>query len=234
MRKLIRAILVMFLFLFVLSTVNTHAYYGVLSDRDAESLSRKSFNMRGTEGIYYNLYIIGENERGNTFQNYWKGGRFDTAYSCCHYTAYISESTNSSAFEQSENLFEQGRFGRARSSEETINLTDGNVYLMENTNGNPDILVTSEQMSSSFVDYRFFIIKEGKLTAMKVKYSDGEIGVTTIGRPTRPYIMQDGTIAIPKFRQRQFTPGEKYGNYTAVYMPDYTNCILISAYLIWE
>ena len=91
---------------------------------------------------------------------------------------------------------------------------------MENTNGNPDILVTSEQMSSSFVDYRFFIIKDGKLTAMKVKYSDGEIGVTT--------------IAIPRFRQRQFTPGEKYGNYTAVYMPDYTNCILISAYLIWE
>lgn len=134
----------MFLFLFALSTVNTHAYYGVLSDRDAESLSRKSFNMRGTEGIYYNLYIIGENERGNTFQNYWKGGRFDTAYSCRHYTAYISESTNSSAFEQSENLFEQNRFGRARSSEETINLTDGNVYLMENTNGNPDILVTSE------------------------------------------------------------------------------------------
>lgn len=51
----------MFLFLFALSTVNTHAYYGVLSDRDAENFSRKSFNMRGTEGIYYNIYIIGEN-----------------------------------------------------------------------------------------------------------------------------------------------------------------------------
>lgn len=50
----------MFLFLFAFSIVNTHAYYGVLSDRDAESLSRKSFNMRGTEGIYYN--IIGKAE----------------------------------------------------------------------------------------------------------------------------------------------------------------------------
>ncbi|MDK8254135.1 MAG: hypothetical protein QP733_06815 [Dialister micraerophilus] len=96
---------------------------------------------------------------------------------------------------------------------------------MKNTNGNPDILVTFEH-------YRFFIVKDGKPTAMKVKYNDGEIGVTTIGRPTKPYIMQDGTIAIPRFRQRQFTPGEKYGDYTAVYMLDYTNCILISAYSI--
>lgn len=139
------------------------------------------------------------------------------------------ESTNSSAFEQFENLFDQNRFGRVRNYEETINLTDGNVYLMENTNGNPDILVTSEQMSSSFVDYRFFIIKDRKLTAMKVNYDDGEISVTTIGRPTKSYIMQDGTSAIPKFRQRQFTPGERYGDYTAVYMPDYTNGIRISA-----
>ena len=100
---------------------------------------------------------------------------------------------------------------------------------MENTNGNPDILVTSEQMSSSFVDYRFFIIKDRKLTAMKVNYDDGEISVTTIGRPTKSYIMQDGTSAIPKFRQRQFTPGERYGDYMAVYMPDYTNGIRISA-----
>lgn len=64
---------------------------------------------------------------------------------------------------------------------------------------------------------------------MKVHYDDGEISVTTIVRPIKPYIMQDGTIAIPKFRQRQFTPGERYGDYTAVYMPDYTNCIRISA-----
>lgn len=61
---------------------------------------------------------------------------------------------------------------------------------MKNTNGNPDILVTFEH-------YRFFIVKDGKPTAMKVKYNDGEIGVTTIGRLTKPYIMQDGTIAIP-------------------------------------
>lgn len=78
------------------------------------------------------------------------------------------------------------------------------------------------------MDYRLFVIKNGELKQMKFLYKSGKTRLEFIGDHKLPYELDDGTIAMPWFRRK--TMEAKGGVFITIFMPDYTNMVLIDAY----
>lgn len=229
MKKIIKCLLVLALLL--LSGIGyscTYAAPNVLTYSMASERSRAAYLMNGTDGKLYNIYIVGENENfyGRAM---WRKTDYDQLYSADAYWAYVSESGDSVAMFQSVNLFGK----KYADQKEYMNLTDptymSGVFVIPGTEGQPDVLVTAKQMTGGgFVDYRCFVIKNGELRQMKFMSDNKKTRLAVIGIHSEPYEVEDGTLAFPWFRQRQMdTPG---GHFVSVYMPDFTNLILIHAY----
>lgn len=211
-----------------------YAAPNVITESAATEKSRVSYLMNGTDGKMYNLYIVGENERFYGSNGSWKKTDYDQVYSATSYWAYISEMNDSNAILQNVNLFGK----KSSNYPEYINRTDptymGGVYVIKSVQGQPDILVSAIQSAASYVDYRFFVIQNGVLRAMRLMNENNQETRTAImGTHSSPYEKEDGTVAIPWFRRKDIArdgttiPG---GNFVSVYMPDFTNLILIHAY----
>lgn len=202
----------------------------VMPDVMAAEKARYSYMMTGTDGKLYNLYIIGDNEQfigGGKAP--WVHDRWDQLYLADRYSAYISEN-GGSAILQYNNLFGSRKNSRGGYANLSAPTWSGGVSLIKGVDGQPDILVTAEQMAFSFVDYRLFVIQNGELKQMKFLYKSGKTRLDFIGRHKLPYELDDATIAMPWFRQGHLAPGLKSGIFVTVFMPDYTNLVLIEAY----
>lgn len=197
-----------------------------LSDEYATNKSRLSWVARGTDGEMYNIYIIGENEKFMGGRDApWKATDNDQAFGTkTGYHAYISKLGDMTALLQSLNLF--GESPRV-DGYYVVNLTDpswqGGAFLIKGKNGQPDILATAKQMYYSFVDYRFFVIKNGVLRPMKFMSDSQRTRIQIIGDHELPYAVEDGTLAVPWFERGK-------GVHTSVYMPDFENLLFIHAY----
>lgn len=211
-----------------------HAAQAVMPDTMAMEMSRKSFVMHDENGKIYNVYIIGDDEMFVGAKHFtWLSGRdIDQVYKAYPYNAYLSAPGERSAEIQYVQLFGK-KMDTTRP--DFINVTAptyiGGVYVIQGEDGQPDMLVTTKQMSVSFVDYHFFIIKNGELRPMRFMHKDRSLRMAFIGvhKPARG--LDDGTIAIPWFRQGHTGAG-KSGSFITVFMPDFTNMILISSYTI--
>jgi hypothetical protein len=207
-----------------------------LPDADAMQKARVSYAMTGTDGSTSNVYIIGENESftgaGNTT---WRTGEWDQIYSASRYNAYVSPINSDYAVLQDASLF-TSLYGSSPGTYR-FNLTDpsysGGAFLIEGVNGQPDILVTAKQESAGGVSYRFFVIRNGKLTPMKIMFENRQTAYNMTGTHHRPYGLADGTVAVPWFKQRTMD-SPSHGSFITVFMPDFTNAILTSAYVVKE
>lgn len=209
------------------------AYQTVIPDSIAIERSRISYIMRDVNGAIYNLYIIGDGEIFVGAQTEpWRKTEWDEIYEASSYNAYLTGPNSNNAVVQSVNLFGKNKVSGYK---HRLNLTNptwrSGIYLIKGVNGQPDILVTAYQMAASFVDYRFFAIKNGELRPLKLMFGNQRTSTRMIGIHKPAYGLADGTIAIPWFRQRM--PGPlKPGNFITVFMPDFDNFILIAAYTI--
>lgn len=216
----------------------SYAAPSVIGESEAIEKSRISYLMTGTDGKMYNLYIIGENEKFYGAKNTWKKTDYDQVYSANSYWAYISEMNDSNAILQDVNLFGK----RSSNHPEYINRTNpsymGGIYVIKGVQGNPDILISACQPTYSFVTYRIFVIKDGALHAMRaVNDISQETMTSLVGIHRKPYGLDDGTFAFPWFRRgtwRQDGTKVPGGNFTSVYMADFTNLLLIHAYTYKE
>lgn len=220
------------------NTSVSYAAPSVITESAATEKSRISYLMNGTDGKMYHLHIIGENEKFYGSKGAWKKTDYDQVYSAASYWAYISEMNGSNAILQNINLFGK----KSPNYPEYINRTDptymGGIYVIKGLQGQPDILVSAVQSSASYIDYRFFVIQNGSLRPMRLMSdSSQETRSVIMGTHKRPYEKEDGTLALPWFRRKGMAadgttiPG---GNFVSVYMPDFTNLILISAYTYKE
>ena len=239
MKKVLFGLALMAAALCTANTSESYAAASVITESAAMEKSRVSYLMNGTDGKMYNLYIVGENEKfcGGKMPG-WKRTDYDQVYSATSYWAYISEMNDSNAILQNVNLFGK----KSSNYPEYINRTDptymGGVYIIKGVQGQPDILVTACQTSASFVTYRVFAIKNGVLYPMKVINDTNQETMTNlVGIHRKPYGMDDGTYAFPWFRRGMWKQdGTKIpgGNFTSVYMADFTNLMLIHAYTYKE
>lgn len=220
------------------NTLESYAAPSVISESAATEKSRVSYLMNGTDGKMYHLYIVGEGEKFYGSKATWKQTDYDQLYCAVSYWAYISDMNDSNAILQDVNLFGK----KSSNHPEYINRTDptyvGGIYIMKGVQGQPDILVSASQSSASYVDYRFFVIQNGNLRPMKfMSDTSQETRTATMGTHRKPYEKEDGTVACPWFRRKDMVrdgtpiPG---GNFVSVYMPDFTNLILIPAYTYKE
>lgn len=212
--------------IFTLFACSVDAAPVTLTDEYAADKARLSWVVQGTDGRMYNLYIIGENEKFMGGRNaIWKYSDNDQAFGTWSgYHAYISMPGEINTILQSANLFgdsarNDGYF--------VVNLTNpswqGGAFIIKGVNGQPDILVTAKQMHASFVDYRFFVIKNGILRPMKFVDKRQQTTIEITGDHDLPYAVDDGTLAVPWFYRGK-------GTYVSVYMPDFENLMFISAY----
>ena len=235
MKKVLFGLALMAAALCTANTSESYAAASVITESAAMEKSRVSYLMNGTDGKMYNLYIVGENEKfcGGKMPG-WKRTDYDQVYSATSYWAYISEMNDSNAILQNVDLFGK----KSPNHPEYINRTDptymAGVYVIKGVQGQPDILVSARQSSASYVDYRFFAIKNGILRPMKfMSSSSQETRLVLLGTHSEPYEKEDGTLAFPWFRRGAISEdGRKIpgGNFVSVYMPDFTNLILIHAY----
>lgn len=228
MRKEIVRIFCLIIMAFAVNITMADAFQNVLTESVAAQKSRISFLMNGTDGKMYNVFIIGENEHFVTGYA-WKSTPNDQLYKADSYHAYISEASDSVSNFQYINLF-----GNNKGYPEYINRSNptytGGVFVIKGEQGQPDILASALQRTGGgFVDYRFFAIKNGTLRPMKVLYKDQTTTYVLVGTHQKAYALEDGTIASPYFIQNNGR-NNRWGNYTAVYMPDFTNLVLIHAY----
>lgn len=239
MLKQIGIVIRAFVLLVLLLLCSNFAYAqapATMADSVAMGKARVSFVMHDANGDIYNLYIIGENESfvgaGNSS---WCATETDQVYEASWYDAYLTGPNSRIAVIQDVSLF---GYSKNEQYKQYINLTApsyrSGVYLIKGVNGQPDILATAMQMTASFVDYRFFAIKNGELTPMKLMFSNQRTGTRMVGIHKRAYGLDDGTIAIPWVRQgmKGMTGGLKSGRFISVFMPDFTNMILIFSYSI--
>lgn len=234
MKQLYKLTFPVILVAFLLLSGNlAYATYMQLPDTVAIGVARLSYVMHDAKGEIYNLYIIGDNERFVGARNTtWRNTENDQIYEAAPYHVYVTGPNSDTAIVQDVDIF--GDRDKANSTER-LNLTNptyqSGIYLIKGVNGQPDILVSATQMSASFVDYRFFAIKNGKLRAMKLMFGDQRTSTKMSGIHTPAYGLDDGTIAIPWFQSR--IPGQvKAGRFISVFMPDFTNMILIYSYRI--
>lgn len=229
------------LLLLMSCTVNlmppTYAMQTVMSEEMAMEQSRLSYLMNGTDGKMYNVYIVGDNESFFGSKAFWKKTDYDQVWKADGYWAYVCEANDSVPMLQSANLFGKKSAGNF----EYINRTEatymGGIYVIRGIDGQPDMLVSARQMTGGgFVDYRFFVIKNGMLKQMKFLYDSNQTRMVKIGTHKRPYGLEDGTIAFPWFRQGHIDGDRKIpgGNFMSVFMPDFTNLILIHGYTYKE
>ena len=209
------------------------AMQNVMTSQVALRNSRQMFTLRGTDKKVYRVYILGENERYGKNVPGWQKTKYDQLYVADGYYAYVEDLNSGVAVFQSTELF-----GKRKGYTESVNLTDptygGGFYVIRGMNGEPDILVSAMQMTGNgHVDYRFFVVKNGMLKQMKLLNSSKETFYKFVGHHKRPYMLDDGTIALPWFKRGQGSanPG---GLFTSVYMTDFTNLILMFAYTYKE
>lgn len=230
MKQLIRS-MVFFTLLVFLGISQIFAALYSLPDINAAQQSRLSFLMHGTDGVAYNVYIIGDGESYAGRSAPWSYNAGDLIYKAKAYYAYISKVNEDSAVMQSVELFGANTTGHYEYINPIKPSHTGGIYLIKGVNNQPDILVSAMQMTGGgFVDYRYFAVKDGHLQQMKLMSSEQSTRLVSMGRiNSMPYAVADGTIAVPWFRQRQGGITD-FGNFTSVYMPDYQNLILIFAY----
>ena len=234
MKKLLFGLALMVVALCTVNISESYAAPSVMTESAAAEKSRVSYIMNGTDGKMYNLYIVGENERFYGSKAHWKNTDYDQIYSATSYGAYISEMNDSNVILQNVNLFGK----KSSNYPEYINRTNpaytGGIYVIKGVQGQPDLLVSARQTSASYVDYRFFAIKSGILRPMKLMSdTDKETSTFIIGIHRMPYEKEDGTVAVPWFRRKNFAKDGTIipsGNFVSVFMPDFTNLILIHAY----
>ena len=230
MKNLLFKLLACLLVVLGAGMVPSFAESTVMPDVVAAEKARYSYMMTGTDGKLYNLYIIGDNEQfigvGNST---WYRTKYDQVYAGYPYRAYISRITGGVAEIQYNQLF--GNL-RNKAEGEPVNLSDptyrGGVCLIKGVDGQPDMLMTAHQVGATFVDYRFFVIKNGELRPMKFLFKNGKTALAFDGHHVLPYELDDGTVAVPWFRRK--TMEAKGGVFVTVFMPDYTNLVLIEAY----
>lgn len=233
--KFLVKIFILLTFLCSVNMGSSYAFQNVVSDSSIAERATLSYLMYGTDGTAYNLYIVGEGEKFAGSSAAWKRTPDDRIYMAKSYDVYISGTGDSIPKYQPVKLF-----GDTKGRSEYMNLTDptytSGCYLIKGKNSQPDILVSALQMTGGgFVDYRFFVIKDGIFKQMQLMSDNQQTRLVTIGTHKRPYELDDGTVAIPWFRQRTIEPGGgNFGNYISVYMPDYTNLILIHGYTFHE
>lgn len=233
--KFLIKIFMLLTFLCSVNIGNSYALQNVASDSSIAERATLSYLMYGTDGTAYNLYIVGEGEKFAGASAVWTRTPHDSIYMARSYDVYISGMGDSIPKYQSVKLF-----GDTKGRSEYMNLTDptytSGCYLIRGKNGQPDMLVSAYQMTGGgFVDYRFFVIKDGIFKQMQLMSDNQRTRLVTIGTHKKPYELDDGTVAIPWFRQRTMEPGGgNFGNYISVYMPDYTNLILIHGYTFHE
>lgn len=222
-----------FVILFSLGAFESYAMPNVMSDSLAMEKCRISYVMKGTDGKKYNLYILGDNEQFYGSRSAWHKTDYDQVYSADGYWGYISAINDTEALLQSTNLFGK----KSNAYLEYMNMTDptymGGVYLITGESDQPDVLVTAEQMTGGgFISYRCFVIQNGSLTPMRFMGDDKRTHLSVIGTHKKPYGVEDGTIAFPWRRQKGFNYNA--GSFVSVYMPDFTNLILIHGYTYEE
>lgn len=233
MKQLCKAIHTVILLAFLLLAGNfAYATFEKMPDSLAMDRARISCIMHDDNGEIYTLYIIGEEEKFIGASPYpgWRKTEHDQVYKALEYNAYLTAPNTNSTLIQHVNLF-----GGDANQPKRLNLTDptylGGVYLIPGIDGQPDILVTAVQRYANDVDYRFFAIKNGELRPMKLMYKNQTLSAKKIGTHEIAYGLDDGTIAIPGFRRG--IPGKvRSGNFVSVFMPDFTNMILIYSYTI--
>ncbi len=230
--KFLVKIFILLTFLCSVNMGSSYAFQNVVSDSSIAERAALSYLMYGTDGTAYNLYIVGDGEKFARSSAAWKRTPDDRIYTAKSYDVYISGTGDSIPKYQPVKLF-----GDTKGSPEYMNLTDptytSGCYLIKGKNSQPDILVSALQMTGGgFVDYRFFIIKDGIFKQMQLMSDNQRTRLVTIGTHKRPYELDDGTVAIPWFRQAPKEYGG--GDYISVYMPDYTNLILIHGYTFRE
>jgi hypothetical protein len=228
MKNLLFKLLACLLVILGAGMVPSFAESTVMPDVVAAEKARYSYMMTGTDGKLYNLYIIGDNEQFiGSSKAPWVHDRWDQLYLADRYIAYISEN-GGSAILQYNNLFGSRKDSRGEYANLSAPTYSGGVSLIKGVDGQPDILVTAEQLAASLVDYRLFVIKNGELKQMKFLYKSGKTRLEFIGDHKLPYELDDGTIAMPWFRRK--TMEAKGGVFITIFMPDYTNMVLIDAY----
>lgn len=234
MKKIIRSI-VFILMVLVMNMMPTYAMQTVMSEEMAIQKSRVSYLMNGTDGKMYNVYIVGDNESYDREFSTWKKTPDDRVYKATTYGAYVCDSDDTVSMLQSVQLFGEHK---TAGGYVYMNLTNpsyvGGIYLIKGVNGEPDILVSAAQLyGSGAVDYRCFVIKNGSLKQLKFMDENQSFHFDVVGTHQKPYTLDDGTIAFPWFRRTSLTSdGRKIqgGSFTSVFMPDFTNLILIHGY----
>ena len=195
----------------------------------ADTTARQSFELRSVEGNYFDVYIVGDNEK---ILDDWLWANGDTIYAG-DYSAYLGAENSSSLARQSVELFADN-YGDKHP--QRINVTRDNrdgCCVVRGVNGLPDLLVSKIQITGGgYFAVKIFVVKNGQLQAVKFQNDDGKLqdDRDTIFKPIT--YLDDGTISLPW--HTNVVP--QAGSYVTVYMFDADNLILIPAYTknIWS
>ena len=202
-----------------------HATPTTLDSYDAQSLARKSFNLRSVEGAWYEVCIVGEYEK--TLSD-WIWARNDKIFTGNYY-AYLGKKNSSTFTLQNVELF--GSYGRIGDVYHRINMTRPNrdgFSVIKGVRGLPDMLVSKIQVTGGgYFEMKIFVVKNGRLQLVKFLDKDKKNFRNTFNTTSNSTTYLDnGTISVPWHTNA----APYWGSYITVYMLDVENLILIPAY----